>query len=82
LAFPDPAESPVKELMAPGQRQQTASELNSAILSKYCQEEEPKLASLLKLLAWGQEKLSASVKFPTIDDVIAATNPDGATAME
>jgi hypothetical protein len=70
MAFPDPTQSPLKGLMAASQRQLTASELNSAILCKYCQEEEPRLAALLKMLSWGQEKLSASVKFPKLAAVV------------
>ena len=66
MAFEDPKTSPMKDLMAPSQRQRTASELNSAILCKNYQEDEPRLATLLRLLTWGEKKLSASVSFPRL----------------
>jgi hypothetical protein len=67
IAFPQPENCPVKSLMSIEQRQQTASKLNAAILTKYCQESEPRLAGTLKMLLWGQDKLGESVKFPKIE---------------
>lgn len=57
LAFEDPTISPVKDLLGVQRRQQAASELNSAILLAQCQEKEPRLPNLLKLLKWSQNRL-------------------------
>ena len=57
LAFEDPTVSPVKDLLGVQRRQQAASELNSAILLAQCQEKEPRLPNLLKLLKWSQTRL-------------------------
>lgn len=57
LAFEDPGTSPVKDLLGMQRRQQAASELNSAILHAQCQEKEPKLPNLLKMLKWSQNRL-------------------------
>jgi hypothetical protein len=54
LAFEDHTRSPVADLLDYGQRQKTASELNAAILTSQCQEKDPKLPSLLKMLVWAQ----------------------------
>ena len=70
MIVPDPADDPQKGLMSFHQRKKTASELNRAILSKYCQDEEPRLAPLLKLLHWGQDKLSTYTKFPRIENLL------------
>lgn len=69
VAFANPAESPVKELMDVGQRQKTASELNSAILAKHDQEREPRLAAIMKMLTWGQQQLSEKATFPQMIDL-------------
>jgi hypothetical protein len=53
LAF-DTRKSPVGELLDFSQRQKVASELNAAILTSQCQEKDPKLPSMLKMLVWGQ----------------------------
>lgn len=54
LAFDELRASPVGELLDHCQRQKTASELNAAILTAQCQEKDPKLPSLLKMLVWAQ----------------------------
>ena len=82
MAFPDPKVSPVKDLMQLAQREMTASELNRAILAKFCHDQEPKLASLLKLLSWGQERLAASVNFPKLDESDLAPHEGEGDAQE
>lgn len=67
LAFEDGAKSPMGDLLSSAQRQKTASELNAAILSSQCQEKDPKLPALLKLLSWAQDELKKTVNFPTMD---------------
>ncbi|KAK9803664.1 hypothetical protein WJX72_009435 [[Myrmecia] bisecta] len=79
LAFEDTKNSPVADLMDIAQRQKTASELNAAILSSQCQEKEPRLPSLLKMMIWAQTKLSEKVDSPQITDLVAATLSDPAS---
>lgn len=67
LAFEDASKCPVSDLLQPAQRQKTASELNAAILTSQCQEKDPKLPALLKMLLWSQEQLKESVDFPVMD---------------
>lgn len=69
LAFEDSESSPVGALMSAAQRQRTASELNSAILSAAGQEREPRLPMLLKLMVWTQGQLEARAVFPHIEDL-------------
>jgi glucose-induced degradation protein 8 len=54
LAFEDFQKSPIGELLDYSQRQKTAGELNSAILTSQCQDKDPKLPLLLKMLVWAQ----------------------------
>jgi hypothetical protein len=54
LAFDSIASSPVGDLFEASQRQKTASELNAAILTAQCQDKDPKLPNLLKMLIWAQ----------------------------
>jgi hypothetical protein len=70
LAFEDPQVSPVKDLLGVQRRQQAASELNSAILHAQCQEKEPKLPNLLKMLKWSQSRLDdlSDAPYPKIED--------------
>ena len=69
LAFEDPFMSPVGDLLGVQRRQQAASELNSAILHAQCQEKEPKLPNLLKLLKWSQSRLDATdAPYPKMED--------------
>lgn len=72
LAFEDAKNSPVADLMDVAQRQKTASELNAAILSSQCQEEEPKLPHLLKMMIWSQNRLQDKVSFPQVKDLVTA----------
>lgn len=72
LAFEDASSSPLAELMELSQRQRTASELNAAILSSQCQEEEPRLPTLLKLMLWAQKQLEEKAAFPKIEDLLTA----------
>ena len=76
LAFDDPRSSPVGDLMDAAQRQKTASELNAAILSSQCHETEPRVALLLKMLLWAQQRLEERASFPKIVDLVAATPGD------
>ena len=59
LAFdPLPTMPPsIAELLSPVQRMKTAGELNAAILESLGQWKEAKIASLLRLLAWGETML-------------------------
>ena len=57
LAFDSIATSPVGDLFEASQRQKTASELNAAILTAQCQEKDPKLPNLLKMLIWAQVRV-------------------------
>lgn len=67
LAFKDATKSPMADLLSSAQRQKTASELNAAILSSQCQEKDPKLPALLKMLAWTQAQLSSKASFPKLN---------------
>lgn len=67
LAFEDMNKCPVADLLEPTQRQKTASELNAAILTSQCQEKDPKLPALLKMLQWAQEELKKKADFPHLD---------------
>ncbi len=61
--------SPVNDLLGFQRREQAASELNSAILHAQCQEKEPRLPNLLKMLQWSQERLAdiTDAPFPKMD---------------
>lgn len=67
LAFDDKSKCPVSDLLQPSQRQKTASELNAAILTSQCQEKDPKLPALLKMLLWAQNELKEKADFPHMD---------------
>eukprot|EP00762_Andalucia_godoyi_P007266 ANDGO_08084.mRNA.1 Glucose-induced degradation protein 8 homolog len=58
----------VSELLDVSQRYKTASELNAAILASLSQEKDPKLPTLLRMVAWVQEELSQRMSFPKIKD--------------
>lgn len=81
LAFDDPRCSPVGELMDASQRQKTASELNAAILSSQCHETEPRVALLLKMMLWAQQRLDERLIYPKIVDLVAA-QPGGPAAAK
>ncbi|CAL5229989.1 g13423 [Coccomyxa viridis] len=78
LAFEDTRSSPVADLMDISQRQKTASELNAAILSSQCQEAEPRLPTLLKLLLWAQNQLDNKLQYPRMVDLVAGRLSDPA----
>jgi hypothetical protein len=66
LAFDDPASSPFSDLLAPGHRQQVASQLNAALLlAEHADSTQSKLAVSLKLLLWAQGELDRkAVRYP------------------
>ncbi|KAI8926758.1 CTLH/CRA C-terminal to lish motif domain-containing protein [Entophlyctis helioformis] len=76
LAFDDTRTSPVGDLLDNSQRQKTASELNAAILTAQCQEKDPKLPSLLKMLVWAQNQLEEKMTFPKIRNLVTAELED------
>ena len=55
--FQDPAFIPITQLMRRGQRVKVAKELNAAILESQGQGMETKMSGLVRLMAWGEEKL-------------------------
>lgn len=76
LAFPnlakddvsaDPAFSSITQLMKRTQRIKVAKELNAAILESQGQGMETKLAGLVRLMTWGEERLNKAGVGP-IDD--------------
>eukprot|EP00798_Chlamydomonas_sp_ICE-L_P008062 gene8062-1298_t len=69
LAFHDAKSSPVGALMDVTQRQKTASELNAAILGSQCQDNEPRLHTLIKLMIWSQNQLDEKCNYPHISDL-------------
>ncbi len=79
LAFSDIAKSPVAHLLDASQRQKTASELNAAILNSQCQDKDPKLPVMLKLLIWAQEQLKEYAEFPGMDPKDAVLEPPPAS---
>ncbi|KAJ3299807.1 Glucose-induced degradation complex subunit [Borealophlyctis nickersoniae] len=81
LAFEDNAKSPVGDLLEHTQRQRTASELNSAILTAQCQEKDPKLPSLLRMLVWAQNQLDEKLVYPKIKNLVTAELEDPAVPM-
>ncbi|RSH90404.1 hypothetical protein EHS25_001009 [Saitozyma podzolica] len=64
----DPAFGPISQLMRKSQRVKVAKELNAAILESQGQGMETKLSGLVRLMAWGEEKLEkAGVGLPASD---------------
>mmetsp|Transcript_11166 Transcript_11166/g.19086 ORF Transcript_11166/g.19086 Transcript_11166/m.19086 type:complete len:238 (-) Transcript_11166:379-1092(-) len=86
LAFEDATSSPVRDLLDASQRQKTASELNAAILSSKCQDKEPRLPILLKMMVWAQNHLDEKLTYPRITDFLTAKLEDpqasGSTSCE
>ena len=64
------------ELLSASQRLKTASELNAAILSSQCQEKDPKLPNLLKMLIWAQHQLDEKAVYPRMHDLVSAKLED------
>jgi len=75
LAFSDTSKSPCAALLDNSQRQKTASELNAAILTSQCQDKDPKLPAMLKLLMWAQDQLKEHAEFPAMDIQKAVLQP-------
>merc|ERR1712193_59246 len=73
LLFEDPSKCPLGDLVASSQRQQVADRLNTAILSSLRQDEEPRLANLLRVLLWGQGELGECIHFPRMRSFTQAT---------
>eukprot|EP00741_Cyanophora_paradoxa_P009544 tig00001525_g9244.t1 len=82
LAFEDPTQSPLAELLDNSQRQKMASELNAAILTSQCQEKDPKLPVLLKMLIWSQNQLDEKVTYPRINDLSSGALDVGSAAFD
>lgn len=80
LAFEDKSKCPVADLLEPAQRQKTASELNAAILTSQCQEKDPKLPSLLKMMMWAQNMLKEKAEFPETDIEQTITEASGGSS--
>ena len=74
LAYEDTSWAPTASLLSQATRQQTASQLNAAILSAQNQEHEPMLPTMLKMLQWAQHELQQrhQQQFPQIDDLVEA----------
>jgi len=72
LAFEDQSKSPLAELLSNAQRQKTASELNAAILASQCQEKDPRLPLLLRMLKWAQAQLDDRIRYPRISNLVTA----------
>ncbi|KAI9102816.1 CTLH/CRA C-terminal to lish motif domain-containing protein [Phlyctochytrium arcticum] len=72
LAFDGMESSPVGYLLDHSQRQKTASELNAAILTAQCQERDPKLPTLMKMLVWAQGQLDEKLTYPKIKNLVTA----------
>jgi len=74
LAYSAGADSSYSHLLSVGQRQQTARELNVAILLAQQQEQQPKLLMMLRMLQWTQAELreQQQVAFPVMHDIVGA----------
>ncbi|KAJ1793921.1 hypothetical protein LPJ59_004648, partial [Coemansia sp. RSA 2399] len=72
--------SPLADLLDFAHRQQTANELNAALLAAHSQPKEPKLPALLQLLAWTQDQLDKKATYPRINNIIEAVLEDPAAA--
>ena len=67
LAFDNPAQSPVGDLLAPERRAEAAAAVNAALLRAAAVDVEPRLPSLLRTLDWAQAELAeAGVVFPRL----------------
>ncbi|VVA93895.1 unnamed protein product [Arabis nemorensis] len=58
-----------QEELAPRGEENTASEVNAAILTSQSHEKDPKLPSLLKMLIWAQKQLDEKAVYPHINDL-------------
>ena len=74
LAFPDPAASPLADLLSPAHRAKTAGEANAAILEAEGRAGGARLPALVSLAAWAQDRLAGrGVRFPRMADPVTAT---------
>ena len=66
LAFENPKESPLKNLVDSSSRQKLASEVNEAILTNQWVSSEVKLPFLLKMLIWSEKQLGKTLTYPRL----------------
>ncbi|OAV90589.1 hypothetical protein PTTG_06172 [Puccinia triticina 1-1 BBBD Race 1] len=73
----------IQELLLPSQRQRTAGQLNSAILTSQSHGKDPKLPNLLRMMIWGDSLLSARADFykPDLADLLNRTEPGSSTNL-
>ncbi|KAJ2158478.1 hypothetical protein GGF46_003736 [Coemansia sp. RSA 552] len=64
--------TPLAKLLDFSQRQQTANELNAALLAAQSQPREPKLPAMVQLLAWTQGQLAEKISYPRIENIVTA----------
>lgn len=72
LAFPDPARSPIGDLMSASQRDETARRVNSAVLTAFGHPTESRLPKALKQLVRAQKRLRTQCAFPEMLDIASA----------
>ncbi|KAI8054461.1 CTLH/CRA C-terminal to lish motif domain-containing protein [Syncephalis plumigaleata] len=70
FAFEDAQQSPLAHLMQEAHRQQTASELNAAMLAAQSLPQNSKLPTLLHTLFWSQRELDARANYPKLTDIL------------
>lgn len=70
------------ELLDPYHRIHVANEVNSAILASQGQDQGSKLPSLLKLLLWSEDQLSAKANFPKLENVVEASFAEPSSPMQ
>ncbi|KAL1919331.1 uncharacterized protein VTP21DRAFT_2024 [Calcarisporiella thermophila] len=72
LIFDEGSSAPVAELLDLAQRQRTASELNSAILTTQGLDHNPRLSAIIKMLLWCEAQLDRRrVVYPKLCDIAA-----------
>ncbi|KAA1137410.1 hypothetical protein PGTUg99_009712 [Puccinia graminis f. sp. tritici] len=73
----------IQELLLPAQRQQTAGQLNSAILTSQSHGKDPKLPNLLRMMIWGDSLLSARADFykPDLSDLLNRTEAGSSNTL-
>jgi hypothetical protein len=70
FAFEDAQQSPLAHLMQDAHRQQTASELNAAMLAAQSLPQNSKLPTLLHTLFWAQRELDTRASYPKLTDIL------------
>eukprot|EP00466_Bigelowiella_natans_P001643 jgi/Bigna1/89754/estExt_fgenesh1_pg.C_550022 len=70
LAFPDPANSAVGDLLSYDRREKVISALNTAILNSQSQSKDPKILKILRQLVFAQKQLQDKIgcQFPMLKD--------------